>query len=93
MDNTTTNNTTNVPLAKRQKIKNAHDINIVPDPAAMKILEHENISKGFITDFHTNGCAIVRNFASASECDGMRKEMAQLIENWDPKSVTKIFKT
>jgi len=88
MDNTTTNNTTNVPLAKRQKIKNAHDINIVPDPAAMKILEHENISKGFVTDFHTNGCAIVRNFASASECDGMRKEMAQLIENWDPKSVT-----
>ena len=38
--------------------------------------------------FHKHGCAIVKNFASASECDLMREEMSKLIDKWDPKSVT-----
>ena len=32
--------------------------------------------------------AIVKKFASASECDEMRNEMSKLIDEWDPKSVT-----
>jgi len=36
--------------------------------------------------FARDGCAIVREFATAAECDGMRARMAQLIERWDPSA-------
>ncbi len=41
-----------------------------------------------VDEFHNSGCAIVKNFATELECDGMREEMAKLIQEWDPKSVT-----
>ena len=63
-------------------------LNCVSNQDAMRVLELEEISSDFIDEFDKNGCAIVKNFASASECDDMRNEMSKLIDGWDPKSVT-----
>ena len=63
-------------------------LNCVSKQDAMRVLELEEISSDFIDEFNRDGCAIVKNFASASECDDMRNEMSKLIDEWDPKSVT-----
>ena len=56
-------------------------LNSVSNQDAMRVLSLE-ISVDFIDEFDKNGCAIVKNFASASECDDMRNEMSKLIDGW-----------
>ena len=42
------------------------------------------LSKDVVEDFHKNGLAIVKGFASKEQCAEMMKRMGQLIEEWDP---------
>ena len=46
----------------------------------------------FIDSFHRDGCAVVRGFASKSECDRMMNQMSQLIDEWDPMELV-VFRT
>ena len=43
--------------------------------------------------FHRDGIAVVRGFASASECREMLASMDALVEAWDPAETTSVFKT
>ena len=43
--------------------------------------------------FHRDGIAVVRGFASASECREMLASMDTLVEEWDPTETTSVFKT
>ena len=43
--------------------------------------------------FQRDGIAVVRGFASASECREMLASMDALVEEWDPTETTSVFKT
>jgi hypothetical protein len=43
--------------------------------------------------FHRDGIAVVRGFASASECREMLASMDTLVEAWDPAETTSVFRT
>ena len=43
--------------------------------------------------FERDGIAVVRGFASVSECQQMLRAMDVLVEEWDPTTTTSVFKT
>ena len=43
--------------------------------------------------FQRDGIAVVRGFASATECREMLASMDALVEEWDPTETTSVFKT
>ena len=55
--------------------------------------KHRCRAAAVIRAFHRDGIAVVRGFASASECREMLSSMDALVEEWDPTETTSIFKT
>ena len=43
--------------------------------------------------FSEDGCLIIRDFLSSEECDELRKECLEIIENIDPENQKAIFST
>jgi phytanoyl-CoA hydroxylase len=61
--------------------------------AARRYLAEEcGLDVSFAEQFHRDGCAVVRGFASEAECEGMMARMRELIAAWDPMELV-VFRT
>ena len=61
--------------------------------AAYYLLRRRRAREECVATFERDGIAVVRGFASASECQEMMRAMDALVEEWDPTTTTSVFKT
>ena len=61
--------------------------------AAYYFLSRRRRAREVISAFERDGIAVVRGFASLSECQEMLRAMDVLVEEWDPTTTTSVFKT
>ena len=63
-----------------------------PDACVAYLQGECGIDTSFAEGFQRDGCAVVKGFATAEECDGMMARMSTLIDAWDPMELV-VFRT